>query len=141
MKKLVAIFFGHTQSAKSSTIKDLTGDPSVVCGNGTGSSTTNAIKIHHPISPKLSDNFIFMDTIGMGDNSLTFTPDKIREEIELNIIALSDAQKCDEIQGIIITEPLRDGAYQLPNTLELISQIFGNLPSKSIVILGTKSHN
>lgn len=77
----------------------------------------------------------------MGDNSLTFTPDKIREEIELNIIALSDAQKCDEIQGIIITEPLRDGAYQLPNTLELISQIFGNLPSKSIVILGTKSHN
>lgn len=139
MKKMAAIFFGYTQSAKSSTIKDLTGDNSVVCGNGTGSSTTNAIKIHHPISPKLSDSFIFMDTIGLGDNSLTFTPQKIREEIELNIISLSNAQKCDEVQGIVITEPLRDGAYQLPNTLELITQIFGKLPSRSIVIPWHKS--
>jgi len=81
MKKMVVIFFGHTQSAKSSMIRDLTGDTSVVCGNGAGSSTTTAIRIHKPIRPKLSDLFIFMDTIGMGDNSLRFTPQQIREQI------------------------------------------------------------
>jgi len=46
MKKMVTIFFGHTQSGKSSTIRDLTGDTSVVCGNGAGKSTTTAIHIH-----------------------------------------------------------------------------------------------
>jgi len=81
MIKKVVPFFGFTQTAKSSSIKDLTGDQSIVCGNGSGLSTTNTVKIYYPMYPKLSDYFIFMDTIGLGDNTLRSTPQKIREEI------------------------------------------------------------
>lgn len=92
MEKKVIIFLGHTQTAKSSALKDLTGDTSIICGKlGNGGSTTKAIKIYRPMIPKLKDSYIFMDTIGFGDNTLTFTPQTIREEIELNILALSSS--------------------------------------------------
>ena len=77
----VILFFGFTQTGKSSSIKDLTGDQSIVCGNGSGSSTTNSIKIIKSVNPKLSNSFIYMDTIGLGDNTLLKPPQKIREEI------------------------------------------------------------
>jgi len=77
IKKLV-IFFGFSQTGKSSVIRDLTGDTSIVCGNGNGSSTTTAVHIRKSIKPKLSDSKIFIDTIGMGDNSMKFTPEKIQ---------------------------------------------------------------
>lgn len=65
------IFVGDTRTGKSSALKDLTGDPSIVCGKGNhDSSTTTKIQIFEPISPKLSSSYIFMDTVGRGDNSL-----------------------------------------------------------------------
>lgn len=70
------IFVGDTRAGKSSALKDLTGEPSIVCGIGNlGSSTTTKIQIYKPQSPKLSPNYIFMDTVGRGDNSLQITPD------------------------------------------------------------------
>ena len=62
-----------------------------------------------------------MDTIGAGDNTLKFTPEAIREEIELNILALSSTNKCDTIQGIVITESLKDSSHQLRNNLKFIT--------------------
>jgi len=42
-KKLI-IVLGQTQTGKSSVIKDLTGDDSIICGkSGNGGSTTKAI--------------------------------------------------------------------------------------------------
>jgi len=81
MPKRIVPFFGHTQTAKSSSIKDITGDQSIVCGNGSGLSTTKAAKIYHAVNPKLSNSYSFMDTIGLGDNTLRASPQKIREEI------------------------------------------------------------
>jgi len=90
MEKKVVIFLGHSQSAKSSALKDFTGDTSIICGKlGNGGSTTKTIKIYRSILSKLDDCYIFMDTIGLEDNTLKFTPQTIREEIELNILALS----------------------------------------------------
>lgn len=70
------VFVGDTRTGKSSSLRDLTGDPSIVCGKGNlGSSTTSKIQIFKSISPKLPSNYIFMDTVGRGDNSLQITPD------------------------------------------------------------------
>ena len=69
------IFVGDTRTGKSSALKDITGDPSIVCGIGNlGSSTTTKIQIYKPQSPQFSP-YIFMDTVGRGDNSLQITPD------------------------------------------------------------------
>jgi GTP-binding protein EngB required for normal cell division len=76
------IFVGDTRTGKSSALRDLTGDQSIICGKGNlGSSTTTNIQIYKSISPKLSPNYIFMDTVGRGDNSLQITPEEIREQI------------------------------------------------------------
>jgi len=71
--------FGYTQTGKSSLIKYLTGDDSIVVGEeGLGESTTNTINIYRVLKPKLSMKLIFMDTIGLGDNTLKFNTGEIR---------------------------------------------------------------
>ena len=55
MSKKVVIFFGNTQTGKSSTIKDLTGISSIKCGDGSGASTSNSIEVYNPTCPKMPD--------------------------------------------------------------------------------------
>lgn len=69
----VILCFGYTQTGKSSLIKHLTGDSTIICGQeGSGESTTSSINIHRTITARLSIKLLFIDTIGLGDNSLKF---------------------------------------------------------------------
>ena len=75
----VIICFGYTQTGKSSLIRHLTGDDSIKVGNlATGQSTTRSINVYRIIKPRISIKLVFIDTIGLGDNSLNFTPQEIR---------------------------------------------------------------
>ena len=67
--KDVLLWFGKSQTDKSSCIKLLTGDPSIVCGKyGPGVSITNEVKIYQDHKPKLLKSYFFVDSIGLGDN-------------------------------------------------------------------------
>ena len=67
----ILLWVGPTQVGKSSAIKLITEDESIVCGQyGFGSSTTYQIKVHHERVHKLGRNYLHMDTIGLGDNRL-----------------------------------------------------------------------
>ena len=69
----ILLFVGPSQAGKSSSIKLLTGDQSIVCGNfGKGHSTTNKIKVYKEFHQKLGKPYLHMDTIGLEDTSLQF---------------------------------------------------------------------
>lgn len=67
--------FGHTQTGKSSFIKLNTGIP-VECGIfGAGRSTTSNIQAYTDVTkkhPKLKGSYAYIDTIGLGDNTLQY---------------------------------------------------------------------
>lgn len=76
------IYFGATQTGKSSTLKLLTGDESVVCGDyGKRVSTTYDIRIYSEIKSKMSQQFLHIDTMGFGDNRLKYTDEDIRNKV------------------------------------------------------------
>lgn len=67
-------WFGHSQTGKSSSIKLLTGDKSIKCGEyGYGTSTTSDIRIYRDSQPKMSQYYYHVDTIGLGDNRLVYS--------------------------------------------------------------------
>ena len=69
----ILLWVGPSQAAKSSAIKLITGDQSIVCGSfGKGHSTTNTINIYKELHHKLGKPYLHMDTIGLGDTSLQF---------------------------------------------------------------------
>jgi len=57
-------------------------------GNSTKwESTTSDITIYKENTTKLAQNYYHIDTIGFGDNRLTFTDEQIREDIENAILS------------------------------------------------------
>jgi hypothetical protein len=54
---------------------------------------------------------------------------------------LSSANNFNKIAAIIITESLKDSSHQLRNIFAQITRIFGFLPKKSIIVLGTKQNS
>ncbi len=135
------MWFGYTQTAKSSIIKLLTGDQTIQCGRpGRGGSTTSEIKIYKEILPKLTKKYLHLDSIGLGDNTLKYNEESIREHIEKVILNFSSANNLNKISAIIITESLKDSSHQLRNIFAQITKIFGFLPVKSIIVLGTKQN-
>lgn len=134
----ILIWFGATQTGKSSSIKLLTGDSSIICGAlGRGGSTTSDIKIYKETWPRLNKPYLHMDTIGFGDTRLDLTDAEIRSKVEMEILRSSDQGEI-QIKAIILTESLYGDSQQLSKNLLQISKIMGCLPSKSIVVLGTK---
>ncbi len=76
------IYFGATQTGKSSTLKLLTGDESVVCGEyGKRESITSNIRLYREIKSKTFKPYVHIDTIGFGDNMLKYTDEDIRNKI------------------------------------------------------------
>jgi|688.fasta_scaffold1402038_1 hypothetical protein len=80
----ILIWFGATQTGKSSSIKLLTGNDSIACGAlGRGASTTSEISLYSELRSKMSRPYLHMDTIGFGDTRLNFSDAEIRTKIEL----------------------------------------------------------
>ena len=78
----VLIYFGATQTGKSSTLKLLTGDESVVCGDyGKRASTTYDIRIYREVKPKMSQTYLHIDTMGFGDTRLRYSDADIRNKV------------------------------------------------------------
>lgn len=75
-KPKIIICFGHTQTGKSSFIKLNTGIQSIKCGQfALGGSTTTEIKAYKDVNKKhagLKNDYIYIDSIGLGDNSLRY---------------------------------------------------------------------
>jgi hypothetical protein len=135
----ILIWFGASQTGKSSSIKLLTGDSSIICGApGRGESTTSDINIYKEIWPKIGRPYLHMDTIGFGDTRLNLTDADIRRKVEMEILRVSNKGSVIQIQAIILTESLYGDSQQLSKNLLQISKIIGYLPSESIVVLGTK---
>ena len=136
------IYFGATQTGKSSTLKLLTGDESVKCGDyGKRESTTSNIRLYREIKSKMSKPYMHIDTIGFGDNRLKYTDEDIRNKIEMEILNVSQSENILTIKAILLTESLVADSYQFSKNIQQISNIFGYLPSKSIIVLGTKSND
>ena len=84
------LWVGKSQTGKSSSIKFISGDPSIKCGKyGTGNSTTYQIKVHKDQGEKLSQSYCHIDTIGLGDTRLKYNDKEIRNNIEREIIKMS----------------------------------------------------
>jgi adenine-specific DNA methylase len=77
----VLIYVGASQTCKSSTLKLLTGDESVVCGDERKrASTTYEVRIYREFRSKMSKSFLHIDTIGFGDNRLKYSSTDIRNK-------------------------------------------------------------
>ena len=67
------LWFGASQTGKSSSIKLLTNNQTIRCGEyGKGKSTTGEVRVYHELQSRLSESYFHIDTIGLGDNSLKF---------------------------------------------------------------------
>ena len=67
------LWFGMSQTGKSSSIKLLTNDKTIKCGEyGAGRATTSEVRIYKDIVPKLNEPHWHIDTIGLGDNRLIY---------------------------------------------------------------------
>lgn len=134
---------GYTQTGKSSSIKLLTGDNSIICGEyGVGKSTTNTINIYKEIQSKLIKPYLHCDTIGLGDNTMLYDNQAIRENIQINILKLTKPTSVlgcfSKVKAIIVTESFVGDSLRLPNVLTELKNIFKVLPKESILVLGTK---
>lgn len=58
----------------------------------------------------------------------------------MEILKFSQSQDILSIKAILLTESLVGDSYQFSKNILQISNIFGYLPSKSIIVLGTKSN-
>jgi predicted GTPase len=73
---------GASQTCKSTTLKLLTGDESVVCGDDKRrASTTYDIRIYREFKSKMSRKFLHIDTMGFGDTRLKYSNTDIRNKI------------------------------------------------------------
>ena len=80
----ILLWVGPSQAGKSSAIKLITGDPSIVCGSfGSGNSTTNEINIYKELHQKLDKPYLHMDTIGLGDTRVKYDDKEIMNRIEI----------------------------------------------------------
>jgi hypothetical protein len=72
---------GASQTCKSTTLKFLTGDDSVVCGDERRrESTTYDIRIYREFRPRMSRSFLHIDTMGFGDTRLRYSNTDIRNK-------------------------------------------------------------
>ena len=59
----------------------------------------------------------------------------------MEILKVSQSENILTIKSILLTESLVADSYQFSKNIQEISNIFGYLPSKSIIVLGTKSND
>lgn len=140
--KFLLCWFGHSQTGKSSSIKCLTNDKSIKCGQyGYGSSVTSDIRIYKDHLPKMSQQAFHLDTIGLGDNRLTYSDTEIRKHIEMEILKLSETNNFDAFSAIIVTESFKSETITLGLVFQQIKNILGTFPAQSIIVLGTKKND
>ena len=104
MQKKVLLWFGKSQTGKSSSIKLLTGDETIQCGvYGEGRSTTSAVRCYEEKQHKLGDVYCHIDSIGLGDNRLKYDDKEILNHIENEILKISKSNGTTSISAIIVT--------------------------------------
>ena len=131
-----------SQTGKSSSIKLLTGDQTIMCGvYGEGGSTTSEVKLYSDIKPKLTQRYYFVDTIGLGDNRLRYNDTEIRNHIEKEIIKMAKQNNVNAIDAIVVTESMKSDVLSLPIIFQQIKNILGHFPAASVVVLGTKKND
>ena len=135
------LWFGMSQTGKSSSIKLLTNDQTIKCGSfGQGGSTTSDIKVYTEKRHLLSQSYYHIDTIGLGDNTLKYNDKEILNRIEKEIIKITQQNNINQISAIIVTESFMSDLINLQPIFQQIKNILGNFPKDSIIILGTKKN-
>jgi len=114
----VIMCFGHTQTGKSSFIKLMTGNQTIKCGEfGVGKSTTSDIRAYKDVTkkhPSLKNSYVYIDSIGLGDNSLQYNLKSFNNHIEMNLLQLSRQTNISQISAIVITETYFSSSFTLP---------------------------
>jgi hypothetical protein len=85
--------------------------------------------------------YLFVDTIGLGDNRLIYTDKEIINLIEIEILKFSQSNNILQVSAIMITESFKTDVLNLPIILDKIKNILGYLPVDSIIVLGTKRND
>ena len=74
----------------------------------------------------------FLDTIGLGDTSVTYTDEEIQELVKAELLTKTI---CDQIDGVIILENPNSPSIQINQTYYKILKIFGPKVRDSIVVV------
>ena len=139
------VFYGETQTGKSSMINAIYNESIAETGYGVGVSTTALPKVysksftHHFDfqNESKSSNFTLhmMDTPGFLDTRGLYTDEEILDQ---NILTLLQIDNVTQVDVIFITESLAGDSVQLTRNVNKLRQIFGPSVMSTIVILGTK---
>jgi hypothetical protein len=85
--------------------------------------------------------YLYVDTIGLGDNRLIYTDKEIMNLLEIEVLKFSTSNNILQLSAIVITESLKSDAHSLLIILNQIKTILGYLPIGSIIVLGTKRND
>lgn len=88
----------------------------------------------------LGKAFLHLDTVGFGDTRLINKDSLIREKIEEAILKEASVQGVGKLRAILITESYFSDTIRLEILINHIRNMFGFVPSDSIVILLTKKN-
>ncbi len=135
------VWAGGSQVCKSSSIKNLTKDSSIVCGEyGMGGSTTYEVKTYRSEADVLGKVMLHVDTIGLGDNRLKYDDRALLEIIECQVVKEATSLKTSTISALILVESSSDSAYKLPIVIKFLTAMFGGEVGPSCVVLLTKKN-
>lgn len=136
----VYILYGKTRSAKTSFLKHLANDRSLLVGEyGTGVSTTKGVKpVVFTHSSLLNGiQICILDTIGYDDSDECFSDQDILDLIETEILKYSNLSQID---GILVTDSMMGDTITIKNSLKRLNTLFGDKVADSVVVLATKAN-
>ncbi len=138
------VWMGGSQAGKSSSIKLITRDPRIACGEyGVGRSCTyrlSTYKSKPEAVPARGHPLMHLDTVGLFDNRLVLDEQALTELTENEIVRLARELEQPLVSAFVLVEAANSDAYKLPKLMLLLKKIFqGNVHPSCIVLLTKKN--